>query len=271
MTVREPVVSMGCPACRPHAWPKGRHRVSWYGAGVMWPLVDGAEVAWTGSDGMREIDRVMVDELGVSLLQMMENAGRWLAEAVRAEHGPGSSVVVLAGGGGNGGGGLASARHLANAGLDPSVRLVVARDRLGAAAAHQLAILERMGVPVSDASAEAAFEDVDVVVDAMVGYSLRGPLGGVAATVSAALSETSAKVVSLDVPSGVSADGGDDGVAVRADMTVTLCLPKRGLRSSDAVGRLLLADISVPPSVVVSVVGGPAPPFWLGPMLELRL
>ena len=84
--------------------------------------LDSSHVPTLTAAGMREVDRIMIDELGIELLQMMENAGRTLAELARSRFGP-QSVVVLAGPGGNGGGGLVAARHLANHGVD--VRVVL--------------------------------------------------------------------------------------------------------------------------------------------------
>ena len=86
---------------------------------------DGRAVPAVTAATMREVDRVAVEEVGLPLLSMMENAGRALARVVRAERG-GRRVVVLAGGGGNGGGGLACARHLAN--RDVPVEVVLDRD-----------------------------------------------------------------------------------------------------------------------------------------------
>lgn len=81
---------------------------------------------------MIEIDRLMVEEYGIALLQMMENAGRSLAEVARRLLGgsvEGRHIVVLVGSGNNGGGGLVAARHLANAGAAVVVALVGARLR----------------------------------------------------------------------------------------------------------------------------------------------
>ncbi|MFW6034295.1 MAG: NAD(P)H-hydrate epimerase, partial [bacterium] len=68
------------------------------------------------ADQMREIDRIMIDELHIDLIQMMENAGRSLADLAQRRYAP-ADAVVLAGPGGNGGGGLVAARHLANRGI----------------------------------------------------------------------------------------------------------------------------------------------------------
>src|SRR2546428_3992344 len=69
------------------------------------------------ADQMREVDRLMIESFGISLVQMMELAGRTLAALVRVRLGglvSGQSVVVAVGTGHNGGGGLVAAPHLAN-------------------------------------------------------------------------------------------------------------------------------------------------------------
>ena len=147
--------------------------------------------------------------------------------------------------------------------------LTVERTQMSEAAAHQMAIVEWMGVPVTvidDRSSRMA--EGEVVIDAMVGYSLRGELsGGAALGVELITSGPGSAVVSLDVPSGLAADDGATGLCVDADATVTLCLPKLGLAGRSEVGRLFLADISVPAQVVEGITDGPAPPFHRGPIL----
>src|SRR5712691_9984033 len=90
------------------------------------PTVESGSVPWLSVEQMREVDRVMVDELGILLVRMMENAGRNLAQLARHLLGGdarGRSIVVLAGPGGNGGGGLVAARHLAVAGAQVTIGL----------------------------------------------------------------------------------------------------------------------------------------------------
>ncbi len=227
------------------------------------------EMAWIDAATMGEIDRVMVEELEISLLQMMENAGRALADLVFARHRP-QRVTVLTGPGGNGGGGLVAARHLANLGVDVDIVMTVGHDHLSPAAAQQAAIAARMGLAVSGLDSPTERLAGDVIVDAMVGYSLRGPLRGRAADAAVILATDDTPVVSLDVPSGLDASSGPagNGPTVAADATLTLCLPKIGLRDA-AVGDLYLADISVPPRVVTDCTGGPAPPFDRGRILHV--
>jgi len=207
---------------------------------------DGRAVPAVTAAEMAAVDRVAVEEVGLPLLSMMENAGRALAREVAsvAE----GAVVVLAGDGGNGGGGLAAARRLANAGV--AVRVVLDRPpaELTGAAATQHAVVDAMDVPVAagvDALAAAAPGGAATVVDALVGYGLDGPLRAPVDAFADWASERAGPVVSLDVPSGVDATSGEaPGASVRPDRTVTLALPKTGL--ADAGGRLRLADIGIP-------------------------
>lgn len=190
---------------------------------------------------MNEVDRIAVDEIGLDLLQMMENAGRNLARHVRS-HGP-ERVSVVAGNGGNGGGGLACARHLANRGIEVTVVLDRPAADLSGAAASQFRVLAATDVPVSES--DVADIDADVVVDALIGYGLTGSIRGPAEELIRAINDGQETVVSLDVPSGIDATSGETlGVAVEANSTVTLALPKTGLVASDTP--VVLGDIAVP-------------------------
>ena len=208
----------------------------------------GCEVTAVTAAGMREVDRVAVEDVGLRLLQMMENAGRALAWHVRDVRDD-ESVVVVAGNGGNGGGGLTCARHLAN--RDVPVRVVLDREpaELSGAAAHQCRILEAVDIVLAtDPEAVSRFGEPTVLVDALIGYGVSGEVRPPAANYVRELNAASGPVVSLDVPSGMDATTGDThGVRVHPDRTVTLALPKTGLDAVDA--RLHLADIGVPMAV----------------------
>jgi NAD(P)H-hydrate epimerase len=221
-----------------------------------YPTIAADEVGWLTETQMIEVDRVMTEDLRIELVQMMENAGRNLAQLVLDRFGP-ATVAVLAGSGGNGGGGLVAARHLANRGVDVTVTLGQPASALGPVPAHQYDTLERMGVPVVDASHGA-----EVVVDALIGYSLRGAPRGRVGELVGRIGEVGDRVVALDTPSGLNVtDGSVPGSAVTADATLTLALPKIGLRGAAQVGELYVADISVPPWVYDTMDAGPAPDF----------
>jgi NAD(P)H-hydrate epimerase len=202
------------------------------------------------TEQMREVDRVMVEDLHIELVQMMENAGRSLAELAIDRFSPGS-VTVLAGPGGNGGGGLAGARHLANRGCQ--VQVVLSEPaRLAPVPAHQADILDRMGIHIAERPPPA-----DLVIDALIGYSLRGDPAGAAAELIAWANDQPAPVLALDTPSGLDLTTGAPGnPAIRATVTLTLALPKAGLLDAPVVGELYLADISVP-SLIYERMGMP--------------
>ena len=195
------------------------------------------------TDQMREVDRVMMDDLEIDLPRMMENAGCNLAWLSRERFSP-DSVTVLAGPGGNGGGGMVAARHLINRGVEVTVVLV--GNKVGEVPAAQASMLRAMGVAFSEDPTTA-----DLVIDALIGYSLSGDPRGRAAELIEWANHQPAPVLSLDVPSGLDTTTGLIGdPCVRATATMTLALPKIGLEfAPTVVGELYLADISVPASV----------------------
>ena len=123
---------------------------------------------------MAEVDRLMIEEYHISLIQMMENAGRNLAELVKRHLGGqvnDRSIIVLSGAGNNGGGGLVAARHLHNWGADVSVILTVDQARLKEIPAHQYQILEAMGVTSKSAP---GLVEADLILDALILSLYRG-------------------------------------------------------------------------------------------------
>ncbi|MEM8922777.1 MAG: NAD(P)H-hydrate epimerase [Actinomycetota bacterium] len=241
------------------------------------PSINPSDTAWITTDQMREVDRRMIDVIGIELLQMMENAGRSLARVALATFDP-ARAVVLAGTGGNGGGGLAAARHLVNAGTAVSVVLTRSPDHLRPVPRRQYEALRAMGVPVGPA-ADLDPNDLvgaDLLIDAIIGYSLTGPPTGGAAHLIEAANGIDTPVLSLDTPSGLDVTTGRaSGPVVGADATLTLALPKVGLRAADGrgsrprVGALYLADISVPEAVYHELSIAPVPSFRPGPILRI--
>ena len=207
------------------------------------------------TEQMRAVDHVMVEGLHIELVQMMENAGRSLAELAIIRFSP-RSLTILAGPGGNGGGGLVAARHLANRGCQVQV-VLTEPDRLTPVPAHQADILARMGVTIASRPATA-----DLIIDAMIGYSLRGDPAGAAAQLITWANDQAAPVLALDTPSGLDLTTGTAATpAVWAAATLTLALPKVGLLDAPNVGELYLADISVPP-LVYQRMGIPVPELF---------
>ncbi|MEZ4675615.1 MAG: NAD(P)H-hydrate epimerase [Caldilineaceae bacterium] len=205
---------------------------------------------------MREVDRLMGETYGIALIQMMENAGHNLALLARqlldndlADR----PIVVLAGRGNNGGGGLVAARHLSNWGAWVQVVLTHPVDAFAGVPAQQLHILQALGVPLAWAEEGWELPPADLLIDAMIGYGLRGEPQGKARELIQLANSSMAPILSLDVPSGLDAERGVlPSPHIRATATMTLALPKTGLvtpLAQAAVGDLYLADISVPPAL----------------------
>ena len=215
------------------------------------------EVPYLTTEQMVEVDRAMMNDFKIELIQMMENAGRNLAHLARIRFfdgdPSGKSVVVLAGTGGNGGGALVSARRLHNYGAQVSVLVTGTDENFTPIPSHQLDILHRMKVPVASAAAVTPVAAPYLIVDGIIGYSLQGEPRGTARDLIQWANEQGAPILSLDVPSGVDTTSGTVfEPAIKATATMTLALPKEGLRAPGVeaqVGELYLADIGVPPSL----------------------
>lgn len=202
---------------------------------------------------MAEVDRLMIEEYGTLLIQMMENAGRGLAELARRMLDgklAGRKIVALCGAGNNGGGGMVAARHLHNRGADVSVKFAGDTARLKEIPAHQWRILQTMSLTMEP---DPDLAEADVILDALVGYGLTGdPRGPVAEWIERAQA-AHRPILSLDTPSGLDTTTGIPGhPCIRASATLTLALPKAGLLVPSArafVGDLYLADIGAPPEL----------------------
>lgn len=215
-------------------------------------------------DQMREVDRIAMEDFGLEVLQMMENAGRNLAlHAIENVDDPNAEIVILAGPGGNGGGGINCARHLRNRGY--RVRLVLTKDpsELRGSAAAQFHIVEQAGLRATSASeAEERIQHAALVIDALIGYSLKGAPRGITADLIETVNEFSDRTLSLDIPSGFDSTSGETpGVAIKPHRTLTLALPKIGLR--EVPGELYVADIGIPPEVYIPL-GISLKPFFGG-------
>ena len=202
---------------------------------------------------MRQVDQLMLEAYGISLLQMMENAGRNLAVLARRMLGGSVTdrhIAILCGAGNNGGGGMVAARHLHNWGARAQVQLAADPSRLKDVPAHQWRTVRALGL---DARVTPALEQADLIVDALIGYGLTGdPRPDVAEWIERA-NKARRTILALDTPSGLDVTTGVPGQpCMRARATLTLALPKTGLLAATAlpfVGQLYLADIGVPPEL----------------------
>jgi NAD(P)H-hydrate epimerase len=249
------------------------------------PAVPASSLPAVSARQMGEVDRIAVDEFGIDLLAMMEQAGSHLAELVRLELGSDlrdHRVIVAVGPGNNGGGGLAAARHLADRGA--SIRVVLARpvNRLSPAGRRQIGTLLQMSVDccvaiydLPDAQLDAELASADVVVDAVLGYRAMGEPHDEVGRLVAHIAAASVLPISLDLPSGIDPDTGvASGPAVTAAATMTLGLPKTGLLTASGrshAGRMFLADIGLPAALYARVGLAVDTPFALGRILRLEM
>ena len=161
---------------------------------------------------MAEADRVTIEDFGVDVLSLMENAGLAVAELARRLLGgdlSGRRICCLVGKGNNGGDGLVAARHLYNRGAKVSVALGGRREEMRDVPARQLAVVEKMGVEML--GPKSGFGGAELLVDALLGYSSRGsPRGSIADLIRSANS-SGIRTLAVDIPSGLDATTGEPG------------------------------------------------------------
>ncbi len=215
---------------------------------------------------VRELDRIAIQEYGVSGLILMENAGRHcaVAAAEMLDGAEGRRVVVLCGAGNNGGDGFVVARHLSNWGADVHCYLLSEINsmlRRGNEASVNLEICLNMELPVTEVTAPEGLPAVsdacahcDLIVDAMLGTGAHGSVREPYLSAVRTINESPAPVLAVDIPSGLDADEGEPlGVAVKAARTVTFAVAKIGLTKPAAgpyTGRVDVVEISIPRRVI---------------------
>jgi NAD(P)H-hydrate epimerase len=220
------------------------------------------------ADQMREADRRTIEDLGIPSLVLMENAGRQVVAAMEgffqdlSDH----RVAVICGKGNNGGDGFVVARTLHQRGVDVSVFVVGQVAEIKGDARVNIEILGRLGITVVEIGDEGQWDlhfseisDRDVIVDAMFGTGLRAALSGIYETIIADINGSSIPVVSIDIPSGLSADTHEViGDCVDATVTVTLGAPKLPLilpPAEEKSGEVVIADIGIPLGIIDALDG----------------
>src|SRR5207253_9817991 len=197
---------------------------------------------------MRVLDR-NAQYFGISTLDLMESAGKTVAEVARSEFGAaGKRVLVLCGTGNNGGDGLVAARHLSK---EARVTVLLARspDQFDTKEAqanferlHDVQILAGLD------RSEEAIAEADLLIDALLGIGIEGPLREPYASLVRQMNKSGRPILSIDVPSGFGAD-----LMVRPTLTVTLHDVKEGMTPENS-GRIRIADIGIP-AKVASMIG----------------
>ena len=204
---------------------------------------------------MRALE-VNAEYFGISLLQLMENAGRNVAAEIISRFSRDQKVAIFCGLGGNGGDGFVVARHLLAHGFRVSVLLIGnSRDVRHEAAIQNWRGLQslRESILIHEINDSSAIPKVaaDVVVDALLGTGTKGKLRPPIIQIVDYINSLSAFRIAVDVPTGIDSDTGDVlGTAVKANITVTFHKPKIGLHyAKKYVGELIVKDIGLPDEI----------------------
>jgi len=202
----------------------------------------------------KAIDRRAWEELGISTLVLMENAGR--AVAVEAGKLSKGKIAVLCGKGNNGGDGFVAARHLLALGIKPAVFLAGKIGDAAGEAKTNLEILLRMEQKIVEVdtgnlrSIKRRFSAYGLVIDALLGAGLSGAARGIYKELIDLINSSKAYILSVDIPSGLDATTGKAlGSCVKADKTITFVARKRGMVVGDGpkyCGKVVVADIGAP-------------------------
>jgi ADP-dependent NAD(P)H-hydrate dehydratase / NAD(P)H-hydrate epimerase len=191
---------------------------------------------------------------GISLLQLMENAGRNVAQEIGKRFKKDQAVAIFCGLGGNGGDGFVAARHLLAMGFYKVMVFLAgkAKDINHEAARANWVALQPFKdsiviKEVVDATEVANF-NADIVVDALLGTGTKGKLKPPISQFVAQINAVKAFKLAVDVPTGIDSDTGDAlGAAVNADVTVTFHRAKKGFKAAKVnVGKLVVVDIGLP-------------------------
>ncbi len=222
------------------------------------------------ADEMKLLDQRASSDYAIPSLLLMENAARGLVDQIERKFGilHQKQVVILAGCGNNGGDGLAAARHLRMRGADVVVYLLSPIEKVEGDAKTSLRIWMQSGGILHDIAhikwqkLKQDLKDSDLIVDALLGTGTSRPVEGDYARAILLINQEGKEtarqsgrpVVAVDIPSGISADTGEVlGVAVKADYTFTIGLPKRGLFMQAGLehrGAWNVVDIGLPPSLI---------------------
>jgi NAD(P)H-hydrate epimerase len=216
---------------------------------------------------MRDLERRVIQERGISGQELMDRAGRGVAEVVRhladSSGTVNPSALLFAGRGNNGGDAFATARHLQEMGFDTIVWIAGTESEIHGDALKHLSLAKSEGIEIEEYPTREDWENnlaypyiADFLVDGLLGTGstgpARGPVVGAIRYINAIGND--AFVVSIDLPSGIHADTGiAEGDAVNADVTATLGLPKIGLVAPAAlefVGGIEVIDIGLPSDLV---------------------
>jgi NAD(P)H-hydrate epimerase len=204
---------------------------------------------------VKEMDRRTIEEFGVPGIILMEHAAQAVVEVALEMLGKKRKVAVLAGVGNNAGDGFAAARLLSNLGRVVDIFIADDEGKYAGDARTNFEAAKKNHLPVQQWSAGAPpfVASADLIIDALLGTGLSGPLREPFGAIVEEINALATPVLAVDLPSGLDADTGEVATAaVGADKTVTFALPKDGLFRGEGprlCGEVILADIEMPRDV----------------------
>lgn len=198
------------------------------------------------------MERISIEELGISGYELMQRAGYAVFQRIQASHFEFRSLLILCGGGHNGGDGYVVARLALVAGYEVTLCALVAVKKLTGDAKKAAEDWMSAGGQISDWRSDIVSGHYDCIIDAILGTGLQRPLEGYFDEVVTIVNNSAIPVIAVDIPSGLQADSGlTMGAAIYADQTITFIGVKQGLLSGQArdyVGCLYFDDLGLPQS-----------------------
>jgi hydroxyethylthiazole kinase-like uncharacterized protein yjeF len=213
-------------------------------------------------DEVRAFDAWAINELGISGVVLMENAGRSCAELIKEKLSgiAAPKVCIFCGTGNNGGDGYVIARHLLNDGFKVIVVLCGDRNKVKGDAKINLDILDKLGQSIEQLNLDDGdipgrvktfAGDADMLVDGIFGTGLSGQLSDAYKQLIESINSQRCPILAIDIPSGLDCDTGELlGAAVRANYTVTFVAVKKGFvtaKASAYTGEIFIASIGAEP------------------------
>ncbi|GAA0125506.1 hypothetical protein UT300019_14080 [Clostridium sp. CTA-19] len=223
---------------------------------------------YVDSKKMREIDSYCINQLGISGMILMENAAIKIFNEVdeKLKEMSNSNIVIISGVGNNGGDGLALSRHLHLHNYNVEVFIVGNLNKASNDFKENFQIIKninklddnKIGLNFinenTDLKQLQTLNYADVIIDGMFGTGLKRKITGVYESLILEVNKSVAYTIAIDIPSGINSDNGDVmGVAIKADETITLQLPKVGFLKeniSEFCGNIKVVDIGIPKKVI---------------------
>lgn len=203
------------------------------------------------SEHIKQLDKLTSEKYNIPLSVLMENAGKSIFDAIKVDF-TDKKFAVFCGKGNNGGDGFVVARLLNADGCDVKVYLTHCETEFSETAKIAFDKLKKEKVEILQITDEV--DEDAVIIDALLGISVSGPPTGNIKVAIDKITSMKNKVISIDVPSGLSADNGEfSGSVVKADYTYTLALDKVGLNvypGNTICGEEKVLDIGIPKEAI---------------------